>query len=543
MKKLLALVLTICLVLSAVPALALELLSAGDTYPLNSDKTITWYVQNNMLVHEKYADASESPFHTGLAKKLGVNIDWMFPTTGSNDSTYTQMLLADPTNLPHILGGYLTTNAAQYIEDEIIWDLTDYLPEYAPAYYAFLQSHPDYDKAMKTDEGRYYSFGFFREDGGWNDSYQGPVVRTDWMEECGLEIPKTISEFENVIRVFNEKYGAKFDASYSQRWKQCGLAGAFGTYANSILDYAWYVKDGKVGLSQADENWRTYMIWLNKLWNDGLIDQDILSEDDTTIKTKIHNDQCGIAITSMGQVNNWNKERVADGKEAVWVGIPYPTDEEGNLTSVFGGLGIGNQTNMITKCADEETMKLCLQVLDYAFTSEGFLYYNYGEENVSWVMGEDGVPQFTDLVNNDPDTDPMTKYNGTTWGRVGIQATNLLYLKNSQTAIDANDTWFYIYGKDAYFTDEEVYNKTLDVTGRWKFPGNVTYTTEEADELDLIAANLGSYVEQSYAEFLNGTRDITDDAVWESYLKDLETYNLSRILEIRQAAYDRYAAR
>ena len=61
---------------------------------------------------------------------------------------------------------------------------------------------------MKDDQGRYYTFGFFREDGGWNDSYEGPVVRKDWLDECGLEVPKTISEFENVIRVFNEKYGA-----------------------------------------------------------------------------------------------------------------------------------------------------------------------------------------------------------------------------------------------------------------------------------------------------------------------------------------------
>ena len=158
-------------------------------------------------------------------------------------------------------------------------------------------------------------------------------------------------------------------------------------------------------------------------------------------------------------------------------------------------------------------------------------------------MGENGIPQFTELVTSDADTDAMTKYNGTTWGREGIQATNLLYLKNSETAIAANDTWFYLFGKDEYFSDPAVYEKTLDVTGRWKFPSSITYTTEESDELDLIAQNLGSYVEQSYAEFLNGTKDINDDAVWQEYLKGLETYNLSRILEIRQAAYDRYSSR
>ena len=52
-----------------------------------------------------------------------------------------------------------------------------------------------------------------------------------------------------------------------------------------------------------------------------------------------------------------------------------------------------------------------------------------------------------------------------------------------------------------------------------------------------------TYVDESFAAFLNGSKDIDDDAVWEQYLADLETYNLSRILEIRQACYDRYVAR
>ena len=51
------------------------------TYPLNSDITVSWYAQDNILPHEKFADASESPFHIGLAEKLGVTIDWSFPTT------------------------------------------------------------------------------------------------------------------------------------------------------------------------------------------------------------------------------------------------------------------------------------------------------------------------------------------------------------------------------------------------------------------------------------------------------------------------------
>ena len=183
----------------AMPAAAEEKTSSI-TYPLETDiESVSWYAQEGIVPHEKFKDASESPFHTGLAKHLGVNIDWSFPTTGSDANTFTNTLMADPFSLPNIMQCYVMDNAAQYIDDEIIWDLTDYIQEYAPDYYAFLQTNPAYDKAMKDDQGRYYTFGFFREDGGWNDSYEGPVVRKDWLDECGLEVPKTISEFENVF--------------------------------------------------------------------------------------------------------------------------------------------------------------------------------------------------------------------------------------------------------------------------------------------------------------------------------------------------------
>ena len=99
------------------------------------------------------------------------------------------------------------------------------------------------------------------------------------------------------------------------------------------------------------------------------------------------------------------------------------------------------------------------------------------------------------------------KYNGLTWGAPGIQATNLLYLKNSEAAIEANNTWFYVY------PDDEEKNRA--VTSGWKWPIGVTFTTAEADELDEIAQNIPTFVEESFAEFLTGSKDINDDAVWE----------------------------
>lgn len=526
-KKIIALVLALILVLAA-SASALELQSAGDTYPVDpSDIVITYYSRDGLDPHDTYASWEESPFHTNLIKQTGINVQYIFPTAGADATAFTNTLLADPANMPYIFKANLMDTAQDLLDREVIWDLTPYLEEYAPAYYAFLKSNEAYDKAMKTDKGQYYCFGFFREDGGWNDTYLGPVVRTDWLEECNLEIPTTMSEFENVIRVFNETYGAKFTFAWS-RFQTTGLSGAFGAYGAS--DMQFFVKDGEVSIAQYQPEWRDYMSWLHQMWDEGLLDQDSLAETDTTIKTKVHNDQIGISITSMGQMNNWNMEEEQAGRKPVWAGIQYPTGDDGTLCMVFGGPGIGDHTAAISKSADEETMKLCLQLMDYAYTQEGFYFWNFGVQGESWDFNENGEVEYLPEIQaeNVGVNDFTVKYGGTTWGGPCIQATKLLYLKNSQPAIDANDIWFY---------------NNVDVTSDWKWPKGVSFTVAETDELSGLKSALSTYITESFANFISGSMDIDDDEVWDNYIATLEGMNIERVIEIYQGCYERYLDR
>ena len=64
--------------------------------------------------------------------------------------------------------------------------------------------------------------------------------------------------------------------------------------------------------------------WLNKMWEEGLLDQDMLTEDDTTIKDKIHNGKCGISYTSMGQLNILEQGRGSSWQRGHmdWYSIP-----------------------------------------------------------------------------------------------------------------------------------------------------------------------------------------------------------------------------
>lgn len=165
----------------------------------------------------------DSPFHTGLAKETGIEATWEFPTEGT-DAGQAFNLMTTENQLPDIILYGMSNQAEEYLDDGLILDLTKLLPKKAPNYWNFLQEHPDFDRDVKTDSGKYYSFGFFRPNI-QAACFIGPMVRQDWLEEQNLKQPTNIAEFENVIRVFNNAYGAKLDFTLGSM--SPGFAGSF----------------------------------------------------------------------------------------------------------------------------------------------------------------------------------------------------------------------------------------------------------------------------------------------------------------------------
>ncbi|MCL2812063.1 MAG: hypothetical protein FWD25_09285 [Clostridia bacterium] len=530
MKKFLSLLVAVLFIAASTSALAApDLYPAGDRYPLDTDVSITWWVGEGFRPAEVFATADESPFHVNLQQLTGVNIDWRWvPHEAEQSQALNLMLTENP--LPDVIFGgvNLVSDAARYMEEGVFIDLTPYLEEHAPAYWQWLHSNPAYANAFKTDDGKFFGFGFFREDGGWNDSFNGPLVRQDWLDECGLEAPVTISDWTNVLTVFNEKYGATFTAPWPRfRQMGSGMSGAFGAYGSS--DLSLYLDgDGKVQMAQAQPEWLNYMLQLNEWWAAGLIDQDLLAnQSDTETRAKVLAGSSGLAYSSMGQLSNWRADADQAGEGANWVGLQYPTGDDGTLSMIFGGYGIGSTVCVISGDTDEAKIPVILQMLDYAYTDEGFLFWNYGVQGESWDYDANGEAIYLPIVTEDPDglNNAIEKYSGTTWNGCGIQATRLLYLKNNPASIEANNLWFY---------------PNEAVSSYWRLPPGITLTADESTENDFIRSSISTLVSETCAKLITGEMTAAD---WDEYVGQLESLGLARMLEINQAAYERYLAR
>ena len=497
-------------------------------YPMNAkNQTISWFGAEGYLPNAAYASAKDSPFHSGLQDMLGVNIEWIFPISGTNSDQFINLTLASG-DLPDVMFGNFQGQQARYIDEGTFHDLTPHIQQWSPAYWNWIHTSPAYDRAMKTDTGKYYGYGFFREDGGWNDTYLGPIVNKAWLDETGLPLPATIDDWDRTLRTFKQRYNATLSFAWSRvTGYGTGISGAFGAYA--FADYKLFVDpNNKIQLANVQPEYRNQLQKFAEWWRDGLIDQNVLTINDTMARSNALNKVMGLTISSMGQLSNWVADQNNAQNGSNWIGLQYPKGPNNTLVMVPGGYGIGSVVAAVTTNVKADKLELVMRAMDYAYTAEGNLYWNFGKQGVSWDYkpGTREV-QYLPLVANDPDglNGAIDKYGGSTWSGNCIQATLLLYLKNTQQAIDANDLWFY---------------PNQDVSAKWSIPNGLTLTPQESTRAAELRASIKTFVDEAAIHFITGQRAFS---TWDAYVAEVNRMGLAELLRLQQGAYDRYLAR
>lgn len=488
--------------------------SSGDEasiYPLDTDVTLRYWSTCNKP-YTSYSDYTESPFHVKLSENTGVDIQWEFPTEGVDNETAYNLMMTDP-DMPDIIF-YSFRNAQELIDDGILVNLDDYI-EYAPNLAKYLEENPEVDKAVRTESGALYMFPWVRGDT-WLATFRGIAVRGDWLEEQQMDAPETLAELDELAHVFKDKYNAYF--STVDGWLyDGGISTAFNTWEGYYID-----DDRSVHYGPANDGWREYMTFMKGWYEDGIIDPDFATVDSNILKTKVLNDEVGIAYTSGGTVNTWMSEIEALGSNATWTPILNPVKNKGDITplSQMDPLTTGGGAAVTTNCKDIET---AIRFLDYAYSEEGAMYYNFGTEGETYTIDADGNLTFTDLIMKDPDgvNAAIDKYCGTQWATASIQDKRMYVQKNVPLVVDCIDTWT---------TNTENY--------KHKFYG-VVPTLDEENELTPLDTAIRGYAQEMKLKAFSGQVDFSDDMVWSEYLEELDARGLQRVLEIKQAQVDR----
>lgn len=373
----------------------------------------------------------------------------------------------------------------------------------------------------------YTHFPFIRGDDRMMVFY-GPLIRKDWLDNLGLEEPTTIDEWEQVLTAFRDKdpnqNGEQDEIPFIPDLKQIrntnlnALIGAWGIAAG------FYQVDGKVMYGEIQQEYKQFLETMQRWYEKGLIDPDFAATDTKLLDAKVTGDKIGSLYGYTGGVLGKYMGLMKDkDPEFQLIGLQHPTLEKGQTPilgqqdAAYNGFGAAITT---TAANPEEIVKW----LDYAYSEEGHMLFNFGIEGESYEM-VDGYPKYTKKIMENPDGLPVAQALGQ-------------YVRSSYNGPFIQD---YRYMEQYLSMDvqKEAIQKWSKAENKILLPP-LTMTADENKKYSSIMNDVNTYAEEMVTKFIMGTEDLDQ---YDKFVETLKSFGIEEAISIQQAALDRYQNR
>jgi putative aldouronate transport system substrate-binding protein len=490
------------------------------SYPIQTDVKLTYWTKLDPKVSPHSKTLGDTDFAKQLEKETGIKVEWQHPAQGQETEQFNIMIASR--ELPDIIDRYWTNAYAggpdKAIEDKIIISLNEIVDKYAPNYKKFVESDKEIMKASKSDKGNLYSFPFVRGDDVLT-TYSGPILRADWLKELNLKSPETLTEFEEVLKAFKDKKNVQYPYTQGKDLDGNFIAGAYG------FNLGFYIDDSKkVAYGPLNKNFKEYITLMNRWYKDGLLDKNFAANDGNAVKANMLNSKSGAFLGMLGggigTYMNAMKEKEPNFE---LVGVQYPVLNKGDKVRFAQKDWKVNAEAAIT--ANCKHPDIAARLLDYGYSEKGGMLYNFGTENVSYKM-VNGYPTYQDVIMKNPDKlsigDAMAKYTRASYDGPFIQRKE--YLEQFMVLPQQKETLKIWSKADTYGNQYPV----------------ATLTPEESAEASKIEGDINTYVNEMRLKFIMGTEPLANIDKFQAQLK---TMKIDRVIELRQAAVDRYNKR
>lgn len=488
-----------------------------ENYPMIAEEgmTLTAFQSSNPNLTDLITDYGDLPFWQEVATRTGISFEWTMASWASVEEQFNLLIAAN--DMPHLCltANYYYDGITTAVEQEIFVNLVDYLDEYAPDYKKVVERDYVYPATHDQDGNIMAFYQIAEEEFPPNN---GVLLRGDLMEEQGLELPVTYDEYEEVLLTLKNAYDIPspiFHYTDNSKWLSAGM----GVMLGFSLD-----ENGETVYGPIQDAYRDYLSIANRWYEEGLIYKDFyVIPSGQNINYLIEKMSTGESIATFSYCEFANMIALDEGQYLVAGIIPRDDpDEQVHLTDgVDSKVALSRAYAIGPNCTEEEIQALCM-MMNYFYTEEGALLCNYGVEGVSFEYQEDGTPWYTDMIINNPDGLTMTQA--------------LCFYVGYMVPCDCDYT---VYNIASLTTWADFVDAWSMADNAWKFP-DVTLTAEEQEEYAAANADVDTYMDEALVKFIIGDLDIDDDAVWEDYLAKMEGLGVNTMIEIYEAALDRY---
>lgn len=493
-------------------------------YPLTEEKKqLTVYAKNsNSSVLSSY---NEIEAFKKAAEKLGVELVWSHPVTGSETDQYNLMIASQ--DLPDIIFwdfSSTSTKLTGLLDNGSAIDMDALIRQYAPNYMKALETDEILMKQALTDEGKLAAM-YKLEPTAARLVTSGPFMRKDLLDEYGLKVPVTIEDWYNSLKTFKE-HGVEAPLTVVNSEPRTSLyftMSAFQTY------YSFYNDPNteEVIFGPITENYREWLREMNRWYEEGLIDPEYTATDRKVLSSNMTGGKSAATMGMLsGAIGNYTKTGRETNPDYELVGCPWPIKKEGDTPFVINyeaSVRVGGMGAVVTsRCQDPA---LAVSVLDYFYSEEGQNLLNWGVEGETYTTSSDGSKSFTDTIMASDKTPAqmIAPYAIPTLGftkMMDFDAWAQISLSLPEQ-IEANKTW-----------------AEGDIS--MMLP-NLELSSEKNDEYNKIMNEIKTYVDENQIKFITGSQNLDED--FDKYVEQIKKMRIETAATYMQEVYDAYKNR
>ncbi|GAA0376892.1 extracellular solute-binding protein [Paenibacillus motobuensis] len=464
------------------------------------------------------ADWNNMPVLKEMEKLTGIKFTYQL-TPIDSFATKKNLVFASG-DLPDVFfaADLKSSEQVTYGSQGVLIPLEKYIDEgYAPNIKKIFDEHPEIRQSFTTPDGHIYALPFIDLSAVW---YRGPMwYNGKFLKALNIkELPKTTDELYTYLKRVKEEdpngNGKKDEiplTSVKLDDLRMFFLGFWGMYSETI-----YVdNDGKVHYSPADEGYKEYLTFLNRLWNEDLLDHETFSQTDEQKKAKGKNNQ--VALFS-----DYYPYFTLGGEPSEDNPLMTPVSSDIQGTPVYGkhpGISTNGTFAITSKDPNPEAT---MRWVDYLYSYDGATLFGQGPENLLWKYTNKDAHEKEWLPV--PGGKDREDYRGTITPNYGILTPGIASSELNIGLRSDFDEWI----------DKENQEKLVPI-GRSPFP-NVYLTNDEQSEASALFSDIDTYVKQMEARFVTGQEPLSN---WNKYVDQLKKMGVDRYVELYQAAYDR----
>ncbi len=486
------------------------------------DVTLTlWYTTPPML-YDFIADLSELYVYNVLTERTGVKFAFDEVSIFTAAEKFGLMIASQ--DYTDILVNS-TTNFASYggldwaVNEDIIVPLNDKL-DMAPAY-AQLMHDSGYEKDFYTDSGNLCGFYQVAE----NDPLvsNGYLIRQDFLDGLGLDIPITFDQVEDTLTQIVNNYDVEMGI-YINEYGGGPSEGLGISVFNPLGEAVFSQTDGKVRLGIYDDSLRTYLEYMSRWYEKGIIYSDYYSLHYTQgdAETKMMSGACAMSAGDYDRLHVYRE--ASDNPDYRLVGALAPVLEEGEINHLAQDEAYVNTSMswLITTGCEDAEVETAIKLCNYFYTDEGSLLLNYGTEGYTFEYEDEDKPVLTDLVVHNPNGIAMNF------------ALSIYVIQSGPMRKDFDRQYV-----DLQEGEEETLRYWTDNQSRdGNLPTSLSLTVDESSKYSSIMSDVLVYALESINRFITGELNLEDD--FDNYMSTMQSMGVEDAIAIYQAALDRY---